>query len=291
MGHAAKVDDDPALKRVRTTCPWARFEAERPRAAYLIQHAKSKHHSLALKHFLDPTVGLSLPGSAAAPEVGSLPVISGRPRVGWKGITKACPFGTGVPQPADYHRVWQNIVKHHSGRSTAATHAGERYRHDPDPRLEDGDQIDAVQRELKQVSFVFAEVIRQDDRKFLRRATECTLCCDASSSKNVMQFVASSASDDVVETRSGLIGILSEVGSTGSSGVSVEDPSNPNWPWLVEDVRRKKSLKSKEGIMKCLSEFHSEGCIDKHNPGKLVLSDYNYHREIIGQTAFDGPGP
>ena len=40
--------------------------------------------------------------------------------------------------------------------------------------------------------------------------------------------------------------------------------------------------------MKCLREFHSEGCIDKHNPGKLVLSDFNHYGEIINQTAFDG---
>ena len=88
-----------------------------------------------------------------------------------------------MPQPADYLRVWQNILTRDSGRSTASHHDGERYRHDADARVDDANPIDGVQRELKQISFVFAEVIRQDDRKFLRRATDCTLCLDASANK------------------------------------------------------------------------------------------------------------
>ena len=132
-----------------------------------------------------------------------------------------------------------------SGRTTQKHHAGERYRHDADARLDQPDEklIDAAFKELKQISFVFGEVIRQDDRKFLRRATDCTLCLDASANKNVIAFVAACASDDVVETRRGLIGVVNEVGVKGSSGVSADDPADPTWLRLVDEARRKKSLK------------------------------------------------
>ena len=49
---------------------------------------------------------------------------------------------------------------------------------------------------MKQIAFVMAEVVRQDDRAFLRRSTDCTLCIDASASKNVISFVAACASDE-----------------------------------------------------------------------------------------------
>ena len=123
MRHAFNAPDDTAFAGTRITCLWARFEQESPTASNLNNHAKSLHHRTALKFFLNPGAGLALPGSAVAPDTGTMPAIISCPHDGSKGITKECPFGPGVPQPADYLRVWEHILTRVSGRSTQKHHA------------------------------------------------------------------------------------------------------------------------------------------------------------------------
>jgi hypothetical protein len=108
--------------------------------------------------------------------------------------------------------VWGHIRQVSSQRSCKEHRSVDRYSHDPSEKIDDKKVGDEPQRELSQIAFVMAEVIREDDRSFLRKATDCTLAMDASASKNVISFTAACATDDVVETRQGLLGIIDEQG-------------------------------------------------------------------------------
>ena len=135
---------------------------------------------------------------------------------------------------------------------------------------------------------------RKIDRSFLARATDCTLCIDAFLAKNVISFVATCATDEVIETREGLVGIVDEVKLAGASGgvsrvsgVSADAPVAPAAD-MVDLVREKKSDRAKKEIMSCMREFHSSGCVDKATPGNVSFSGYERFRHIVRQTSFDG---
>ncbi len=51
-----------------------------------------------------------------------------------------------------------------TGRASQTHHGLQRHGHDPDPRLDDKDVVAEHRLELKHISFVMAEVIREDDR-------------------------------------------------------------------------------------------------------------------------------
>ena len=110
--------------------------------------------------------------------------------------------------------MWGDVRQASSGHSCKEHRSVDRYSHDPDSKLDDKDVVDEPPRELSHIAFVMAEVAREDDRGFLRRATDCTLSMDASASKNVITFTAACATDDVVVTRHGLLGIIDEQGET-----------------------------------------------------------------------------
>lgn len=112
--------------------------------------------------------------------------------------------------------------------------------------------------------------------------------------KNVISFVATCATDEVIETREGLVGIVDEVklagasdGVSGVSGVSADAPVAPAAD-MVDLVREKKSDRAKKEIMSCMREFHSSGCVDKATPGNFSFSGYERFRHIVRQTSFDG---
>jgi len=191
-----------------------------------------------------------------------------------------------VPQPADYLRVWADICSVASGRATQKLRAVDRFCHDANPKFAECVHAEP-QREQKQIAFAMAEAIRVEDRAFLRRASDCVLCADASSSRNVISFVATCAADVVVQVREGLIGIADETGfdvSAGPPGVSAGGPSVD----VVDASRSKKSDKAKEQMMNCIRTFHSEGAVDKATPGRFNLRDFDHHRSITRALIFDG---
>ena len=95
---------------------------------------------------------------------------------------EARPFGPNVPQPADYLRVWARIRSATSGRANQQQRSVDRFCHDANPKFDDHTPAEP-QRDLHHIAHTLAEALREEDREFLRRATDCVLCSDVSSSK------------------------------------------------------------------------------------------------------------
>ena len=237
---------------LRACAGWAKFEVRRVlKPSDIQEHSKTDLHHTALKYFLDPASQGLEACSVPAPLLRAS--VSGKPI---SGVTAERPFGDGVPQPADYLRVWAHIRSVSSARSSQAHSGVERFCHDDDPKIDDSDVVAEPRREMKQIAFVMAEVVRQDDRAFLRRSTDCTLCIDASASKNVISFVAACASDDVIETREGLIGIIDEDTELYDPGVSAGAPAGAEQTTdEIDAVRQRKSDRSKREILASLRKF------------------------------------
>ena len=181
---------------------WSRFLHDGSlQKADVTQHAQTELHQTALRFYLEPGFGLPpVVGDVSAPAI--LPRVSAD-LSSVPAINKATaehPFGPGVPQPDDYLRVWGHIRKVSSQRACKEHRSVDRYSHDPDEKLDDKVGGGEPQRELSQIAFVMAEVVRTDDRNFLRKATDCKLSMGASSSKNVITFTAACATDDVDQT-------------------------------------------------------------------------------------------
>ena len=239
---------------LRGCSSWSRFLHDGSlQKADVTQHAQTELHQTALRFYLEPGFGLPpVVGDVSAPAI--LPRVSADlssvPAI--KKATAEHPFGPGVPQPDDYLRVWGHIRKVSSQRACKEHRSVDRYSHDPDEKLDDKDGGGEPQRELSQIAFVMAEVVRTDDRNFLRKATDCTLSMDASSSKNVITFTAACATDDVVQTRQGLIGIIDEQGETapdvsagapGEAAGGEDDAEDDAGQGIdpIAEVRRKKA--------------------------------------------------
>lgn len=304
---------------LRGCSAWSRFlRADSILKKDVTQHARTELHQTALRFYQEPGFGLCpVVGDVSAPAFLARVSADLSSDSAIKKATAAHPFGPGVPQPDDYLRVWGHIRQVSSQRSCKEHRSVDRYSHDPSEKLGDKKVGEEPQRELSQIAFVMAEVIREDDRSFLRKATDCTLAMDASASKNVISFTAACATDDVVETRQGLLGIIDEQGlrqqapqpaipprqhggqptsceaapdvSAGAPGDAAggEDGARQGIDPIAE-VRRKKSERGKDEVMQQLRQFHSAGCIDKRRVGIFNVRDFDHHREITGQTTFDG---
>ena len=83
------------------------------------------------------------------------------------------PFGAGAPQTADYLRVWESIRSANSARSSAREGEVGAYCSSPS-----GSHA-AIDLEQSKIACAMAEIIREDDRAFLAKCSDCTLCIDA----------------------------------------------------------------------------------------------------------------
>ena len=259
----------------RKTTKWARFEETGAKIlSHVQQHADSQLHNGAVQFMLDPMSTVVGAPSASTPKQ---------------------PFGRGVPQPEEYIRIWEQVRSATSNCHSMRTSGIEKYSHCASKGLGGPRQGNNDQR---QMAYVIAEVIRQDDRAFLSQCSDCSLCIDAGASKNVISFMAASATAEVIQTRMGLIGIVDEsvvpsaapgvsAGAAATLGVSAGAAAGV--ADSVDMVREMKSTRSKGEIMACLREFHSIGCRDRNkHRGIFNLSSFNHHRSIIRLCTFDG---
>ena len=219
-------------------------------------------HQAALRFYMEPDFGLGpVVGDVSAPVI--LPRVSAsQTDSAIKKATPTHPFGPGVPQPDDYLRVWGHIRQVSSGKSNQEHRSVDRYSHDPSAKLDDETIGDEPQRELSQIAFVMSEVIREDDRSFLRKATDCTLAMDAYASKKVISFTAACATDDVVETRQGLIGVIDEQSETvpavsaGAAGEAAGGEGGARQGIdLIANVRKKKANAGRKRLCNACGNF------------------------------------
>ena len=184
------------------------------------------------------------------------------------------PFSKGLPQASDFMRTWQDIRAAHSGRSVAAGARLSAY------IAGEEETQRGHQKDLEKLAYAMAEAIREEDRAFLLRATYCSLCIDASASRNVVSFHASCTTGTVVEQRDGLIGIVDE---DAPAAADVSAAAAAQGEDAVDLARRRKSDRSKLEIMDCIRRFCSPG-----QPGRFDDNLFEHLRSIIVQLTFDG---
>ena len=271
--HARQKPRNGRFQTKQSPHTWARIACRvKVNNLSLKRHADTPEHKKAVELNQLPPAGASLIANQQ-------PHVEDHPS-----CTEEQPFGTSVPQPQDYLRVWEGIRSATPGRGVNRAGAIEDYISKPADSKVDRDP----RSRLTQIAYVMAEVVRQDDRAFLATCSDCSLCMDAGASKNVISFVAAAATAEVVQTRAGLIGIVDDEVLPNAGAASAAPGVSAGAADAVDKVREQKSNRCKEDVMTCLRQFHSARHQANKNAGIFDKRAFDHHRSIVRLCTLDG---